>query len=157
LDNGTGIWRINPLIKKIQLTQKTKTKMKKIIVMSGLMALVALAIPAQNTNLVLLPGKLAVFRGGDGVFTFSDRRFPAFIDEYDPAITNQTGPMLTVALPTNGVNSMWFNLHAGSEGQGITRSADRQFIAVTGYHGGFDQCDRHTLFFERLHPRFRPG
>ena len=99
------------------------------------MALVALAVQAQNTNLTFIPGKLAVYRGGDGVFTFSDRRFPTFIDEYDPVITNQTSPMLTVALPTNGVNSMWFNLHAGSEGQGITRSADRQFIAVTGYHG----------------------
>src|SRR5208283_5853166 len=120
------------LINKTEPTKYTKIKMKKIIITSGLMALVALAVQAQNTNLTFIPGKLAVFRGGDGVFTFSDRRFPTFIDEYDPVITNQTSPMLTVALPTNGVNSMWFNLHAGSEGQGITRSADRQFIAVTG-------------------------
>jgi len=109
--------------------------MKKIIVASGLAVLLVLGAYAQNSNPTLTPGKLAVLRGGDGTFTFSDRRFPTYIDEYDPVLTNQAGPILTVALPTNGVNSMWFNLHAGSEGQGITRSADRQYLAVTGYHG----------------------
>ena len=113
--------------------------MKKLIISSTMAILCALGIHAQNTNITFIPGKLAVYRGGDGStnFTFGGdaRRFPAFIDEYDPAITNQTGPILSVELPTNGANSIWFNLHAGSEGQGITRSADRQYIAVTGYHG----------------------
>lgn len=109
--------------------------MKKLILASGLAMLFAVGAQAQNTNTTFIPGKLAVFRGGDGIFTFTDRRHPAFIDEYDPVITNQASPILSVELPTNGVNSMWFNLHAGSEGQGITRSADRQYLAVTGYHG----------------------
>src|ERR1700760_331437 len=109
--------------------------MKKLIIASGMAFLLALGTQAQGTAPVFQPGKLAVWRGGDGNFTFSDRRFPTFIDEYDPAISNQTSPIMTVAIPTNGNNSMWFNLHAGSEGQGITRSADRQYIAITGYHG----------------------
>ena len=28
---------------------------------------------------------------------------------------------------------MWFNAHAGSEGQGLTRSADRSVLTMTGY------------------------
>jgi hypothetical protein len=109
--------------------------MKKLIIASGMALLCVLGVNAQNTNVTFIPGKLAVFRGGDGIFTFADRRQPAFIDEYDSVTTNQVSPILSVELPTNGVNSMWFNLHAGSEGQGITRSADRQYLAVTGYHG----------------------
>jgi hypothetical protein len=113
--------------------------MKKLITAVGFSLLCALGVQAQNTNVTFTPGNLVVFRGGDGSanFTFARgaRRFPAFVDEYDPTLTNQVSPVLSIALPTNGVNSMWFNLHAGSEGQGITRSADRQYIAVTGYHG----------------------
>ncbi|MGD1089739.1 MAG: immunoglobulin domain-containing protein, partial [Verrucomicrobiota bacterium] len=104
---------------------------------SGLAILLPPGVQAQlNSNLVFIPGKLAVYRGGDGLVSFAakDRQFPAYIDEYDPAITNQGSPILTVPLPTNSPTaSMWFNLHAGSEGQGITRSADRQYLALTGY------------------------
>ena len=98
--------------------------------------ILALAVRGQNTNLAFNPGKLVVFRGGDGILTIAtDRQHPAFIDEYDPVLTNQADPLLSVELPTNGPNAMWFNAHAGSEGQGMTRSADRQYLAVTGYNG----------------------
>ena len=108
--------------------------MKKLI-LAGISVFIAIATQAQNTNLAFLPGKLVVYRGGNGVFDINtDRRQPAYLDEFDPAVSNST-PLVSVALPTNGVNSMWFNLHAGSEGQGISRSADRQYIAITGYHG----------------------
>jgi len=103
---------------------------------SCLAMLLAADAHGQNTNLAFTPGKLAVFRGGDGIITIATgRQHPAFIDEYDPAITNQANPILSVELPTNGANAMWFNAHAGSEGQGLTRSADRQYLAVTGYNG----------------------
>jgi hypothetical protein len=137
--------------------------MKKFLFTFGMAVLLAVAAVAQNTNLAFLPGKLAVFRGGNGTFTFSDRRFPVFVDEYDTATTNQAAPIMSIALPTNGQNSLWFNLHAGSEGQGISRSMDRQYIEVTGYHGdltnvtttpssatdctrGFGQMDAFTNF-----------
>ncbi len=110
--------------------------MRHFIIASGLAALLAFDAHAQNTNVAFIAGKLAVFRGGDGVYTIAtDRQHPSFIDEYDPAIPNQVSPIMTVALPTNGANAMWFNAHAGSEGQGLTRSADRQSLAVTGYYG----------------------
>jgi hypothetical protein len=110
--------------------------MRHVIIASGLAALLALDAQAQNTNLAFTPGKLAVYRGGDGILTIkTDRCHPAFIDEYDPALTNQANPILSVELPTNGANALWFNAHAGSEGQGLTRSADRQYLTMTGYSG----------------------
>jgi hypothetical protein len=113
-------------------------QMNKFIVTSGLIALLSLGANAQSVQ--FQPGKLAVFRGGDGILTISlQRQHPAFIDEYDPVTNNQASPLMSVELPTNGVNSMWFNAHAGSEGQGFTRSADRQYLAVTGYHGDMDE------------------
>jgi hypothetical protein len=110
--------------------------MRPFIIASSLAALLALDAYSQNTNVAFIPGKLAVFRGGDGILTIaSDRQHPAFIDEYDPAITNQITPIISIELPTNGANSIWFNAHAGSEGQGLTRSADRQYLTMTGYCG----------------------
>src|SRR5580658_4728464 len=136
--------------------------MKKLILSSGIATLLAVVAHAQNTTLEFQPGKLAVYRGGNGVFTFTDRRFPCYIHEFGPVISNSV-PLMTVALPTNGQNSLWFNLHAGSEGQGISRSMDRQYIVLTGYHGdltndtatpssasdctrGFGQIDAFTNF-----------
>ncbi len=121
----------------------------------GSVLLAAFAIGAQSqtypppfnqyswaTNLTssnaFTPGKLVVLRAGeinDTNFNIANvRQQPAFIEEYDPAITNQSSPMLSVALLTNDVNnSLFVNAHAGSEGQGLTRSADRQFLTMTGY------------------------
>jgi len=111
--------------------------MKRLILASSLGIFLAASLQAQNSTLAFQPGKLVVYRGGDGTtnFTFTARRFPSYIDEYDAATPNQASPMVTVALPTNGPSSIWFNMHAGSEGQGISRSENRQYIIVTGYHG----------------------
>jgi hypothetical protein len=110
--------------------------MKKLIISSSLTLLLGWAAHAQNTNLAFIPGKLAVFRGGDGFYTIkSNRQHPAFIDEYDPVTNNQANPIASIPLPTNGPGSLWFNAHAGSEGQGLTRSADHQYLTMTGYHG----------------------
>jgi hypothetical protein len=111
--------------------------MKKLIFTSGIAMLLAVTAQAQTTSPVFLPGKLAVLRGGDGSTNFTlanQRRFPAYIDVYDPVVSN-SAPVMTVAVPTNGANSIWFNLHGGSEGIGFTRSADRQFLVLNGYHG----------------------
>jgi hypothetical protein len=110
--------------------------MRRFIFTTGLAALLSCAVQAQNTNLAFAPGKLVVYRGGDGVYTIAtDRQHPSFLDEYDPALTNQASPIMSIALPTNGANSLWINAHAGSEGQGMTRSADRQCLVISGYHG----------------------
>ena len=126
---------------------------KKIMIAAGVAALLALNAKAQtypppfnqyswSTNLTasntFTPGKIVVLRAGeinDTNFNITNvRQQPAFLEEYDPATTNQTSPILSVALPTNDVNNTLFvNAHAGSEGQGFTRSADRQFLTFTGY------------------------
>lgn len=110
--------------------------MKKTILTLGTLTLITVGAQAANTNLIFTPGKIIVMRGGDGVLPFSsaNKQNPIFLDEFDPAITNQTLPIVSVELPTNnGTASLWFNASAGSEGQGISRSADRRVLAITGY------------------------
>jgi hypothetical protein len=107
--------------------------MKKTIFASCVATLIAVASWAQNTTLEFQPGKLAVLRGGDGNFTFAARRWPIFIDEFDPVVSNSV-PLFTMPIPTNGPNCMFFNLHGGSEGEFLTRSYDRQYLVFTGYH-----------------------
>lgn len=56
---------------------------------------------------------------------------------FDPLTTNQAAPLVSVALSTNSAvpGSVWINDHAGSEGGGISRTTDRQFLALEGYTG----------------------
>ncbi len=113
---------------------KIKTK----CLLTGLAALLNLAADAQTPPVVVPPGKLAIFKGGDntGVYNISTARVqPCFVEVYDPAITGQTNPLWQLAIPTNAPNAIWMNAHAGSEGGGISRSANRQFLALQGYTG----------------------
>jgi hypothetical protein len=113
--------------------------MRHFMIITGLAALLACSVQAQNTNLAFTPGKLVVLRAGDGIITIkTGRQHPDFIDEYDPALANQAGPLLSLELPTNGPNAIFGNAHAGSEGQGMTRSADRQYLTVCGYCGNIN-------------------
>src|SRR5277367_284510 len=110
--------------------------MKSLIIASSLAALLTLDARGQVTNPVFIPGKLAVLRAGDGIITIaSGRQHPIFIEEYDPVLTNQVTPILSFELPANGPRALFVNAHAGAEGQGLTRSADRRYLAVTGYSG----------------------
>jgi hypothetical protein len=105
-----------------------------------LACLLAVGAQAQSTNLTFTPGKLVILRGGDGVLTIGTaRQHPIFLDEYDPSLTNQVAPIISIELPTNsGSGSLWMNAHAGSEGQGLTRSADRQYLTLCGYSGNIN-------------------
>lgn len=100
--------------------------------------MLALGAQAQSTNLVMPPGKLAVFKGGDntGTWNISTAKVqPCFVQVYDTVTNNQTMPLLSVPLPTNGNTAIWINDHAGSEGGGISRSINREFLALEGYSG----------------------
>ncbi len=112
--------------------------MKKSLLLSGLTLLFAFGAQAQSTNLVISPGKLAVFKGGDntGIWNISSSKVqPCFVQIYDTVTNNQAAPLLSVPLPTNGNNAIWINDHAGSEGGGISRTANREFLALEGYSG----------------------
>jgi hypothetical protein len=86
------------------------------------------------------PGRVVVLRVGNTnlsgtiVDWNSGKQNPIYIDEF--ATTNVAAilPTYSVALPTNGANSVWINGGAGTEG-GMSRAADRSILALTGYHG----------------------
>jgi hypothetical protein len=118
--------------------------MKKTFLFSGLVAMLGIATPAQITRPVLPPGKIAVFKAGTSDTHWpmvTARVAPCFVQVFD-TVTNSlpltsTNPLVSVALATNASvpGSVWINHHAGSEGGGISRSVDRQFLALEGYTG----------------------
>ncbi len=107
--------------------------MRKILLTVVGVLFVALAGDAQETHFT--PGRLAVLRAGDGVFKLSLKQSPVFVDQFD-CNTSNAAPSFTVAIPTNGPNSFFFNGHAATEGN-LTRSCDHKLLAFAGY-GGMD-------------------
>lgn len=81
----------------------------------------------------LQPRHLAVLRAGDGQVDLKLRQAPVFIDEFVPGNFNQ-GPISTIAIPTNGPNTLFFNGHASTEGD-LARSADHHLLTFGGYGG----------------------
>ena len=104
--------------------------------------MLGIAAQAQTNQLVLPPGKIAVFKAGTSDNNWpmiSARVAPCFVQVFDPATTNQSSsnPVVSIAMSTTNTvpGSVWINLHAGSEGGGISRSVDRQILALEGYVG----------------------
>jgi hypothetical protein len=118
-----------------------KTTMKKVL--GSLFAVaVAVAARAQITQPALPPGKIAVFKCGtpDSNFPMITARVaPCFVQVFDPALVEQSSAnaVVSVAMSTNSSvpGSVWVNHHAGSEGGGISRTTDRQFLVLEGYVG----------------------
>ncbi|HEX3717974.1 MAG TPA: immunoglobulin domain-containing protein [Verrucomicrobiae bacterium] len=112
--------------------------MKKLLSTVAVALCCALGAQAQNTNVVIPPGKLAVFKAGDdtGYWNISTSKVqPCFVQVFDTATSNQADPLYSLALPTNAPNGIWINAHAGSEGGGISRAANREYLALEGYTG----------------------
>ena len=78
-------------------------------------------------------GQLAVLRAGDGHIKQHLKQAPIFIDQFDPKNFN-SGPSLTVQIPTNGADSFFFNSHAATEGV-LSRSPDHRLLVFAGYGG----------------------
>jgi hypothetical protein len=79
------------------------------------------------------PGQLAVLQAGNGELDLHLKQAPIFVDQFDQAKFNDA-PTLTVAIPTNGPNTLFFNGHAATEGN-LTRSPDHKLLAFAGYAG----------------------
>jgi hypothetical protein len=112
--------------------------MKKLLFTWGMALVFALGAQAQNSNIVIPPGKLAVFKAGVPTTNYNistSRVQPCFVQVFDPVTNNQALPIYSLALPTNAPNGIWINAHAGSEGGGISRAADRSVLALEGYTG----------------------
>jgi hypothetical protein len=103
---------------------------EKLILASGVSMFLALAA-AQTPR--FQPGQLAVLRAGDGKLGLKLKQAPIFVDQFDPSILNAS-PSLSVAIPTNGLNALFFNGQAATEGN-LTRSDDRTALSFAGYGG----------------------
>src|SRR5581483_8193291 len=95
---------------------------------------------ADVTPPVIPPGNIAVFKAGttNGSYPMATARVtPCFVQIFDPTTNNQTTPVLSIAMSTTSSvpGSVWINHHAGSEGGAISRSIDRQYLALEGYTG----------------------
>jgi hypothetical protein len=96
---------------------------------AAILGVLSISAPAQSFS----PGQLAVLQAGDGEINLHLKQAPIFVDQFDPTKFNDA-PTLTVAIPTNGPNTLFFNGHAATEGN-LTRSADRRLLAFAGYAG----------------------
>lgn len=104
--------------------------MKKTILLVLAVGLVELAVQAQSG---FAPKHIAVLRAGNGVVSLHLKQSPAFIDEFAPGSFNNA-PEMTVAIPTNGADSIFFNGHAATEGM-LTLSEDGKLLTFAGYGG----------------------
>jgi hypothetical protein len=102
--------------------------MKKIFLAAAVMALAGLAAQAQ-----FLPKHLAVLRAGNGTIDLHLKQAPAYVDEFAPGTFNR-GPVMSVALATNGPDTIFFNGHAATEGM-LSLSADGKLLTFAGYGG----------------------
>lgn len=98
-----------------------------------LVAMVAGLAEAGFAQTGFLPKHLAVLRAGDGAVKLRLKQSPVFIDEFAPGTFNAQ-PVLSVAIPTNGPDSIFFNGHAATEGM-LSRSPDGHYLAFAGYGG----------------------
>ena len=78
------------------------------------------------------PGNLAVLRAGDGTQILAPSGNGIFIDQY----TTSGVWVNTVAIPTNGPNSLLISGKATSEGL-MNLSVDRHLLAISGYATNF--------------------
>jgi hypothetical protein len=112
-------------------TEMKRNQMKRIVLMTAVIGLAALIGRAQTTG--FQPGHLAVLRAGDGALSLHLKQSPAFIDEFAPGAFNPA-PVMSVAIPTNGPDTIFFNGHAATEGM-LNRSEDKKLLTFAGYGG----------------------
>lgn len=100
------------------------------IVLAAAIGLAGWVTQAQQS---FQPKHIAVLRAGDGVVPLHQKQAPAFIDEFAPGNFNK-GPIMSVAIPTKGPDTIFFNGHAATEGM-LSLSADGKLLAFAGYGG----------------------
>ena len=111
--------------------------MKIIVLLAAtLAATLGLALAAQAQSgapAAFLPKHLAVLRAGDGNVKLHLKQSPIFVDEFAEGGFN-SAPVMSVAIPTNGPDTLFFNGHAATEGM-LSRSGDGKLLTFAGYGG----------------------
>ncbi|HTV40052.1 MAG TPA: hypothetical protein VMF08_05730 [Candidatus Sulfotelmatobacter sp.] len=105
--------------------------MKKIVLLTAALSLAGIVSHAQSSS--FSPKHLAVLRAGNGQVRLHLKQSPIFIDEFATDGFN-AAPIMTVAIPTNGADAIFFNGHAATEGM-LSRSEDGQLLSFAGYGG----------------------
>jgi hypothetical protein len=114
------------------------TGIKIAILVAAVIGLAASAAQAQSGT-AFAPKHLAVLRAGDGALSLRLKQSPAFIDEFATGSFN-SGPVMSVAIPTNGPDTLFFNGHAATEGM-LNLSSDGKWLTFAGY-GGVDLLEK---------------
>jgi hypothetical protein len=111
--------------------EKELSRMKKSFILAAAIGLAALMAHGQSSS--FQPGHLAVLRAGDGALSLHLKQSPVFIDEFATGTFN-SAPLMSVAIPTNGPDTIFFNGHAATEGM-LNRSEDGKLLTFAGYGG----------------------
>lgn len=108
--------------------RKSVESMKRII-----LAGMAITLATWTSQAQFLPKHLAVLQAGNGALPLHLKQSPIFVDEFAPGAMNKA-PLMSVAIPTNGADAMFFNGHAETEGM-LSLSADGKLLSFAGYGG----------------------
>jgi hypothetical protein len=111
----------------------TSNVMKTIVLLAATMAMESMGQAQSGAPAGFLPKHLAVLRAGNGTIDLHLKQSPIFVDEFAPGSFNK-GPIISVAIPTNGTETLFFNGHAATEGM-LSRSADGKLLTFAGYGG----------------------
>jgi hypothetical protein len=95
---------------------------------------------AQLAQAQFYPGNLAVLRAGDGLQILTNSGNQIFVDQYTPAGTLVN----TVAIPTNGPQSLLISGKASSEGF-IGLSSDKHLLTIVGYNTNLNAGSTNSL------------
>lgn len=117
----------------VKLSVSASNSIKAAVLLAAAMAMAPVAQAQTSAPAGFLPKHLAVLRAGDGAIKLHLKQSPAFIDEFAEGNFND-GPIMSVAIPTNGPDTLFFNGHAATEGM-LSRSADGKLLTFAGYGG----------------------
>ncbi|HEY1662962.1 MAG TPA: Ig-like domain-containing protein [Verrucomicrobiae bacterium] len=110
--------------------KNTLTTLKKLSALIAPAIFSAFIIPAHAAPFIA--GNLAVMQAGDGSAALSGAAAPQFVLEYLPSTASQSGPVQTIAIPTNGATRLTIGGSSTSEGH-IARSTDGSIVVFQGY------------------------
>lgn len=101
----------------------------------GHLAVLQLGDGGTNRSLPLNGGSVAIpYTNYAASDIAASRQTALYVGQFDPNGLNQSVAEFQVAVPTNGLNGLFINGNAGTEGN-MTLAGDRSRLAVTGYAG----------------------
>jgi Ig-like domain-containing protein/immunoglobulin I-set domain protein len=132
-NHETKVASLAELLFQAYTAGKTMTKL-------GILICIAVISFAQLALAQFYPGNLAVLRAGDGVQILTNSGNQIFVDQY----TRAGALVNTIAIPTNGPQSLLISGKASSEGF-INLSSDKHLITLVGYNTNLTAASTNSL------------